>query len=288
MQNLQVLIDHLEKRRNLHISILDFSGILTAPLTKIRFDHMIHSKKFCDIAKSTSLGYKACIRCKAIANSKAIDKRSSFCGQCIYGLYEAAFPVIIERSVMAIVYVGNAIIDEDLAKKRIIRTCDHTGVSPNDLLSQLEYCERIESADELIEIAEIVADYLKMLFENAPVLKEEKHWIIPLMKRYAKENTSRTISLREFAVSHQKNAQYIGRIFKKEVGMSFNQYCNNVRFDKALKMLNDGSTVTEVAEMLNYTSIYTFSRAFRNKFGVSPTHYQKKHMPITVNKSFFC
>ena len=40
--------------------------------------------------------------------------------------------------------------------------------------------------------------------------------------------------------------------------------------------LNEGSNVTEVAEKLNYTSIYTFSRAFRNKFGVSPTHYQKK------------
>ena len=53
MQNLQVLIDMLTKGRKLHISILDLNGILNTPSTRICFENVIHSKRFCDIAKST-------------------------------------------------------------------------------------------------------------------------------------------------------------------------------------------------------------------------------------------
>ena len=49
MQNLQVLIDMLTKGRKLHISILDLNGILNTPSTRICFENVIHSKKFCDM-----------------------------------------------------------------------------------------------------------------------------------------------------------------------------------------------------------------------------------------------
>ena len=34
--------------------------------------------------------------------------------------------------------------------------------------------------------------------------------------------------------------------------------------------------IGEIAELLQYSSIYTFSRAFREQFGVSPTDLRKK------------
>ena len=111
MQDLQFIIDMLSKNRKLHISILDVSGILTTPATKIELKNVIHSKKFCDIAKSTKKGYRICLYCKRLANEKAIVHKKPFCGHCIYGLCEAAVPVIIGGSVAAIVYVGNAVTD---------------------------------------------------------------------------------------------------------------------------------------------------------------------------------
>ena len=57
MQNLQVMIDQLTKERHLHISILDLTGILNNTMTEISFKNVIHSKRFCDIAKSTDKGY---------------------------------------------------------------------------------------------------------------------------------------------------------------------------------------------------------------------------------------
>ena len=49
MQTLQTFITQLEKGRALHISVLDLSGALNTPLTRVEFKYAIHSKSFCDI-----------------------------------------------------------------------------------------------------------------------------------------------------------------------------------------------------------------------------------------------
>lgn len=276
MQPLQKFIDYLEKGRNLHISILDFSGILTTPLTKIKFDHVIHSKKFCEIAKSTPRGYKTCLLCKSLANSKAVTQKTAFCGQCLYGLYESAFPVVIDDVITAIVYVGNAVIDEETTIKRIKKVCKYTKVPENELLLQLNSCEKVYSTNELLEVGEIVADYLKALAKFTPISTHEKHWIVHLMKQYAKENLYGIPSLSEFAVTHQKNAQYIGRLFKNEVGISFNQYCNNVRLEKAASILSrSNEKIINIAIDCGFQNVSYFNRLFQEKFGVSPSEYRK-------------
>ena len=83
MQNLQVMIDQLTKGRHLHISILDLTGILNNTMTEISFKNVIHSKRFCDIAKSTDKGYRTCLRCKMLANTKAIhcNERDGLCSR---------------------------------------------------------------------------------------------------------------------------------------------------------------------------------------------------------------
>ena len=40
--------------------------------------------------------------------------------------------------------------------------------------------------------------------------------------------------------------------------------------------LLENENVTNVVEKLHFSSIYSFSRAFKNHFGVSPTEYKSK------------
>ena len=45
--------------------------------------------------------------------------------------------------------------------------------------------------------------------------------------------------------------------------------------DIAKKLLeNEGLPITEIASKLNYSTIYVFSRAFKNKFGISPKEFR--------------
>ena len=275
MQSLETLIEHLEKGRGIHVSILDLNGILSTPWTKISFRHMIHSKRFCDIAKSTARGYSSCLRCKGMANRKVIGEKKAFCGQCIYGLYEAVVPVVIEQVVMAVVYVGNAVIEKLSTAMHIKRTCRYTNAPEAELIGELEACEEVNSEKELLELGEIVADYLSMLYEKGKALADKEHWIVSLLKRYAIEDTCGSVSLKEFALSHQKNAQYIGRLFASEVGMSFSQYVNVVRLQKAANCIAMGKEkMIDVAMGCGFQNVSYFNRVFKEKYGVSPSEYK--------------
>ena len=276
VQSLQLLIDLLEKQRKLHISIADLNGALTAPLTQIRFESIIHSKNFCNIAKSTETGYRSCLKCKEASVARAMRERRPFLGQCFYGLYEAVIPVISDNAVIAVVYVGNAVIDEARVRERIYRNCERTGVAAEALLHELSGAEREIAEQELFAIGELVADYLKRLYELSTVRVEEKNWIVALMKRYANESGQVAVSLVDFAVSHRKNAQYIGRIFKKETGMSFNQYCNELRLERAeARLTGSDERIIDIALDCGFQNVPYFNRLFLKKYGASPRAYRK-------------
>ncbi len=277
MQPLQFLIDELSKGRNFHISVLDLSGIMDSPYTKLELTNIVHTKRFCAIAKATTRGGVACLRCKNYANTKAIQGKQPFGGYCIYGLYEVAVPVLINDTVCAVVYVGNAVMDEKKTTETAKRACKHTHVNENRLLAELDNCEYIENTDELFKIGELVADYLLYLDKNAPKPKHEMHWLAYLMKRHADEMYQTDMSLSEFAMTYQKNEKYIGRLFKQEVGMSYSEYVQENRLSHAKQLIAEGDErIIDIALECGFNNISYFNRSFKKKYGHSPTDYRSK------------
>ncbi|MDB6044762.1 MAG: AraC family transcriptional regulator [Gammaproteobacteria bacterium] len=63
------------------------------------------------------------------------------------------------------------------------------------------------------------------------------------------------------------------RIFRRETGMSFAAWRQNVRLIEALSRLATGEPVTRVALDVGYNSPSAFAAMFRRAFGVPPTHY---------------
>ena len=71
------------------------------------------------------------------------------------------------------------------------------------------------------------------------------------------------------------NYSYLSRCFRKCTQTSISQYFNDKKLNMAKKLLeNDGLSITEIATKLNYSTIYVFSRAFKNKYGVSPKEFR--------------
>lgn len=287
MQPLQFLIDELSNGRNFHISVLDLSGIMDNPYTKLELKNIVHTKRFCAIAKATSRGGIACRRCKKYANTKASTGKQPFGGYCIYGLYEIAVPVLINDTVAAVVYVGNAVMDENKTVETAKRACKFTNVNEARLLSELERCEYIENDEELFKIGELVADYLLYLDKNAPKPKHEMHWLAYLMKRHADEMYKTDMSLAEFAATYQKNEKYIGRLFKQEVGLSYAEYVQEVRLSNAKQMIaKSDDRIIDIALECGFNNISYFNRSFKKKYGYSPTDYRaRKRSSVAVRKS---
>ena len=274
MQKLQFLIDMLTKERKIHISILDLSGILNTQSTKIAFRNVIHSKTFCDIAKSTEKGYRSCLHCKNLANTKAVSSKKPFYGHCLYGIYEAAMPVIIGDTVSAIVYVGNAIVDIDHTKKRIEKTCRYTHVDKQKLNEQIEKCEHVDHINELVGISEIVCDYIKMLYQTESKESSQLHWLVSALKQHADQTYCFNPTLKELSILYRKNEKYMGRLFIKEMHMSFHKYCLLLKLQKAEALLSGtNDKIIDIALECGFDNISYFNRAFKKQYGMSPSEY---------------
>ena len=63
----------------------------------------------------------------------------------------------------------------------------------------------------------------------------------------------------------------LARLFERDLGMSFNQWRQRIRFHNALEALSCGEPISRVAEQHGYRSASAFSAAFRKVMGTPPS-----------------
>lgn len=83
-------------------------------------------------------------------------------------------------------------------------------------------------------------------------------------------------SLEELSAVTGYNYTYLSAVFRHTTGESLSSYYRRRRLETArLHIAENILSITAIAELLRYSSIYTFSRAFRDAYGVSPQGYRK-------------
>ncbi|MBE6871931.1 MAG: AraC family transcriptional regulator [Ruminococcaceae bacterium] len=71
---------------------------------------------------------------------------------------------------------------------------------------------------------------------------------------------------------------YLSSLYKKTTSNTLADYYRHKKLEIArLLVLEKKMKMSEIAEMLNYASVYAFSKAFKNRFGISPENYCKKY-----------
>ena len=83
-------------------------------------------------------------------------------------------------------------------------------------------------------------------------------------------------SLSDLAEAMHYNYSYMSDLFKKTMSETLNSYYRRRRLETARLLLSDGKlSVTQISELLNFSSIYTFSRSYKDYFGASPNETRK-------------
>lgn len=84
--------------------------------------------------------------------------------------------------------------------------------------------------------------------------------------------------LPKLASSFSMTDKSLYRLFKKDLGMSFIKYYTQLRIFKSLEYLvNSDYTVSEIANMVGYSSLPTFSNTFTKIMGKRPSEYRKSN-----------
>lgn len=71
---------------------------------------------------------------------------------------------------------------------------------------------------------------------------------------------------------------YLSQLFSKRMGCSIQSYFRKKLFDQAVDMIREGKSISEIASDLGYSTVYSFSRAFTNCYGESPSCYRERLM----------
>lgn len=97
---------------------------------------------------------------------------------------------------------------------------------------------------------------------------------------YVDENYMRDISLSECAEMFNMSQSNIARLCKKYLNMSFTEYYNDVRINKARVMVEEGKSIKDAAASVGYNNLNYFYRIFKKKFGVTPKEYIVKRESV--------
>lgn len=75
------------------------------------------------------------------------------------------------------------------------------------------------------------------------------------------------------------NRTHFSNVFTKRLGINPNTYIQRKVMERASQLLADHTnSITEIALSLYYSDVYSFSRAFKNYYGVSPSAYREEKM----------
>lgn len=66
------------------------------------------------------------------------------------------------------------------------------------------------------------------------------------------------------------NYRHISQSFLDSMEVTLREYFIKIRMEKAKTLLKSGKSVTETAELMGYSSVHPFSRAYKKYYGVSP------------------
>lgn len=91
---------------------------------------------------------------------------------------------------------------------------------------------------------------------------------------YFMDNVFGVVSLDELCNVMNVSKSYLEYVFHKETGKSPMAYFGMLKMEKAKELLRSGGmNITQVSEMLGFTTVHYFSRRFKFFIGMSPSEY---------------
>ncbi len=275
---LQTLIDTLTFSNNIHICVLDMSGMLTGDVLSLNPDNYIHSRKICSKAKLAPRGMRLCFSCKTLSTHKALSTNDMIFGRCPYGIFEAAKSVFVSNRPVCVVFAGNLIDDTGLFIKKTKKCCRLTGGNAEQIIALKDFAEHGASLQTVKNMCEIVCEFIySHLNRNLPSKSGgEGHYAVNSIINHVNKFYQSSLSLKQMAKLYYLNENYLGRIFKKQTGISFAKYLNHIRMTNACSFLkNTDMSIINIAAACGFNNVTYFNRVFKAATSLTPLEYRR-------------
>lgn len=123
------------------------------------------------------------------------------------------------------------------------------------------------------EDKELITSTVQFLLTQISGQFSEQNNVAGQSKAYLDSMRASSLDMSEMSITLGYSREHITRVFNSVYKMTPKQYFNSKRMNLALRQLCDGEKVKEVADRFGFATPYSFSKAFKKHFGLSPTQY---------------
>ncbi len=248
-------------------------------LLDIAPEHIIHTSPFCSLMKSSAKGLSRCLECKKRANLRAA-LGEGFEGYCAFGLWEAVMPIRLGDRVVGAVYAGDFRDGTARSENTLSRAAQICGIDAHRARNILPLTPDADNCKEKTRLAtRALAALAEKELSTRPIPQKNLYSpSVTEMLRRADTLISKTQSLEAIADEMNMSAKYLGKCFKRELGVSFSQYVSDKRLVRSAELLmRTKLSVLEIALECGFESAEYFTRSFKRRYGVAPTLYRRQN-----------
>lgn len=134
-----------------------------------------------------------------------------------------------------------------------------------------------EMIEKIYQAKDIFALRTMLMLEITAIITQlhaEKSQYTPVVRQImseVQENYKEDMNLKLLSYKYHMNTSYLGQIFQKEVGCTFNQYLSNTKIEKARELiLHTNLKINDIAREVGCPDASYFYRKFKQYYGVSP------------------
>lgn len=162
----------------------------------------------------------------------------------------------------------------------------------SEILSRFYQLERVWNSKQplsRIDVRNMLYEYFALLTRTYMQNKyntPSSNRVLEICSYIKKNSSNNSLKISDVARHFFLSETHLRRIFTAEMKISPSEYLIKARIDNARQMLitNSGHSITEVAELCGYSSVYYFCATFKKITGLTCSEYIAK---VTEDKNIF-
>lgn len=144
-----------------------------------------------------------------------------------------------------------------------------------------ELLEKIRESNSLSHMMEEIGTFC--IFVSDILQTATSNNVVKRMVIYMEKNYEKDLKLESLSKVFSYNSAYLGKLFKKYEGESFNNTLDKIRISNAKRLLLETDLkVYQVSEQVGYSNIDYFYSKFKKYVGISPKEYKSSILNVNV------
>lgn len=147
--------------------------------------------------------------------------------------------------------------------------------------AQKQYGYRFRSLSDFFSLLHLLVTSYQILNVDENRREQNIHLEkLSSITNYIQKNYRENLTLEGVARQFGFSPSYLSRIFQKYVGINYKAYILELRTDMGYRLLmNTTQPIGEIAMACGFPDSRSFSKAFRKRYGTTPTEYRKNIHP---------